>query len=121
MLDTTLSKLKSMAETSTVIGEKMTLENGTVIIPISKVTMGYVAGGGEHKEDIYVKNKRNTAGFPFAGGSGAALNLTPVGFLVGENGDMRVIKLDNETPLDKFMDIATDFISKEVKNRAKKS
>lgn len=118
VLNITLSKLKTMADTETVIGHPVNMADGSVIIPVSRVTMGYVGGGGEYKEDIYVKNKKETAGFPFAGGSGAALSMTPVGFLVGSEGNFKVVKMDSETNVEKLIDVASDIITKRIKGNA---
>ena len=78
LMSETLSKMKSMIDITTIVGTPITLENNTVIIPISKAAIGLVVGGGD------IDNKTRGA-YPFAGGTGAGINLTPSGFLVFSN------------------------------------
>ena len=46
LIDGAMDKIKTIVDSSTVVGEKVVTEDGTTIIPISKVTVGYVVGGG---------------------------------------------------------------------------
>ena len=43
-------KIKTIVDANTIIGEKLETKDGTFIIPISKVTVGYVVGGGEYAD-----------------------------------------------------------------------
>ena len=44
----TIDKVKSLADTKTVIGEPMTLIEGVTIVPVSRVSIGAGIGGGEY-------------------------------------------------------------------------
>ena len=79
LMSETLSKFKSMIDITTIVGTPILLDNNTTIIPISKASIGLIVGGGEI--DNHTKNN-----YPFAGGSGAGINITPGGFLVYSNG-----------------------------------
>src|SRR5665647_1057962 len=91
IMKTTMENLKEMIDVNTIVGDAVETSEGTVIIPISKVSFGFVAGGGEYKEGMDAKkgNKQNQAengmqdeDMPFAGGSGAGVSVNPIAFLV---------------------------------------
>ena len=85
LMQTTLENIKDMVDVNTVVGEAIQAGNGSTIIPISRVSFGFVAGGGDY--DSKVTRLENTPASPFAGGSGAGVSVQPVGFLVvGEEG-----------------------------------
>ena len=86
LMQTTLENIKDMVDVNTVIGEPIPTANGGTIIPVSRVSFGFVAGGGE-----YDQNKLPEAGLPFAGGSGAGVSVQPVGFLVVNGDNVRVL------------------------------
>ena len=82
LMQTTLENMKDMVDVNTVIGEPIPTMDGSTVIPVSKVTFGFVAGGGE-----YDQNKLPDSSLPFAGGSGAGVSVQPVSFLgVGPDG-----------------------------------
>ncbi len=95
MIDGAMDKIKTIIDTSTVIGEKVTTDDGTTIIPISKVTVGYVVGGGEYAD---LSARRVANNYPMAGGSSGGMSLTPVGFLVlMKEGDVKFVNVENKT------------------------
>lgn len=75
VMQTALENIKDMIDVNTVVGEAVIAGNGNTVIPVSKVSFGFVAGGGEY-------GKLPDPQQPFAGGSGAGVSLQPVGFLV---------------------------------------
>ena len=44
LMNTVMSNLRDMIDVNTVIGETIELENGNVIVPVSKVSFGFAAG-----------------------------------------------------------------------------
>jgi sporulation protein YtfJ len=79
IIDTSLGNIKQIIDVNTVVGEPITTAGGTVIIPVSKVSLGYASGG----VDYYGKNmKPEQAQASFGGGGGTGVTLNPVGFLV---------------------------------------
>ena len=84
VMDNAFSKLRSIVDADTVIGKPLVLEDGTGILPVSRVTMGFLTGGGEYS-DISGKSPE----FPFAGGGGIGAAVTPVGFLVMRGKDWK--------------------------------
>ncbi len=95
MIDGAMDKIKTIVDTSTVIGEKVVTEDGTTIIPISKVTVGYVVGGGEYAD---LSSRRVANNYPMAGGSSGGMSLTPIGFLVLlKEGDVKFVNVENKS------------------------
>ena len=89
-----MDKIKTIVDSSTIIGEKVESIDGTVIIPISKVTVGYVVGGGEYAD---LSSRRVANHFPMAGGSSGGMSVTPVGFLIEKEGEVKFINVENKS------------------------
>lgn len=81
MMRTAMDKVREMVDTNTIVGQPITTPDGVTLIPISKVSFGFGAGGGD-----YGKTTQN-----FGGGSGAGVNIAPVAFLVIQDGVTRVL------------------------------
>lgn len=109
VLEETLKNLKSMIDVDSVVGKPI-FQGEEVIIPISKVSVGFVSGGGE----INGKRKRLGFNYPFAGGSGGGCNITPIGFLCVNKGDVTFIKVDDQNNVDKIIDVVSS-IAKTIK------
>lgn len=108
VLEETMRHLKSIIDVNTVVGKPI-IEDGATIIPISKVSLGFVSGGGEYSND---KKKRYEASYPFAGGSGGGCNITPIGFLVIVKDNVQFIKVNHENNFEKVIDVVSDFVKK---------
>ena len=98
LMETTFETIKGSIDANTIIGDPIQTDT-TVVVPISKVTIGFGIGGGEYskgydenklKENIEGKEDTN-----FAGGSAGAISIQPVAFVVVENGETRLMSLDN--------------------------
>lgn len=90
---------------NTVLGEPVFIGND-VIIPVSKITTCVLGGGSEYgKVKLFSNNKT----YPFAGGSGSLVNVTPTGFLIGANGKYDFIKSNNDI-YDKIAEKTFDII-----------
>ena len=100
IMTSTLSKIKNMIDVNTVIGSPLSVGEDTTIIPISKVTLGFMVGGGEYSESIPKKAEN----LPYAGGSGGGMCLTPVGFLVSKGGNFSLVKIDDASE-NKWIDL----------------
>lgn len=81
----TMEKIREMADSNTIIGNPITMQDGTTIIPVSRVTFGFASGGS----DIGSKSAKDL----FGGGSGAGVSMSPVAFLVIKDGNVRTIQL----------------------------
>ena len=85
----TMDKVREMVDANTVIGDPVHTEDGTVILPVSKITFGFASGGS----DFEGKNAANKD--LFGGGGGAGVSVIPVAFLVIQGGNVRTIQLSN--------------------------
>lgn len=76
---TSLENLKKIVDVNTVVGEPIVSAGGVTVIPVSKVSLGFVSGGA----DFAGKKAENTERpGSFAGGGGSGVTILPVGFLV---------------------------------------
>ena len=91
MIEAALSKIREVVDVNTVIGEPIILPNDVSIIPYSKVSVGFASGGTEFSGKTPREDGKNN----FAGGNGAGVSMTPLGFIVVEKGVTRVIELGN--------------------------
>ena len=106
LMDTTMEKIKEMIDVNTIIGEPITSPDGTLIIPVSKVSYGFAAGGS----DLPTKKENKDC---FGGGSGAGVTIQPVAFLTVYQGDVRLVSVDREEcTADKLVNMIPDFLKK---------
>ncbi len=80
-----MEKIRSMVDSNTMIGSPINCQDGTTVIPVSKVSLGFASGGS----DIPTRTSKEY----FAGGAGAGISVKPQGFLVIKDGDVRLIQL----------------------------
>ena len=81
IIRTALQEINSMVDSNTVIGNPITTANGTVVIPVSKVSVGFASGGIDYKGKADKENAKPSDN-NFGGGGGTGLTMSPVGFLV---------------------------------------
>lgn len=106
LMDTTMEKIKEMIDVNTIIGEPITSPDGTLIIPVSKVSYGFAAGGS----DLPTKKENKDC---FGGGSGAGVTIQPVAFLTVYQGDVRLVSVDQEEcTADKLVNMIPDVLKK---------
>lgn len=110
VIEDTLANLKSIVDISTVVGDAIKTPDGNTIIPVSKVILGYVGGGGEYKDA-----KSTKINPPFATGSGAGVSVIPIGFLIENNGEIKYVPTECSDNLTKVLDVATKFCEGLVK------
>ena len=91
LMQTAMSSMKDMVDVNTVVGHPVQASSGSTIIPISRVTFGYMTAGGDLLAD---KPAKDAPDFPFAGGSGAGVSVQPVGFLVLSGDTVRTAPRD---------------------------
>ncbi|WP_034600959.1 GerW family sporulation protein [Clostridiisalibacter paucivorans] len=98
LMTTTMENLKEMVDVNTIVGDPVQSPDGVVIIPISKVSMGFASGGGQYNglKTPKISEDDNTD-FPFGGGSGAGMSVQPVAFIVVGNDQIKLLSLDNST------------------------
>jgi len=112
LMTTAMQSIKDMIDVNTVIGEAVETQSGGVIIPVSRVSFGFAAGGGQYGGS----GERKTAAgdeerLPFGGGSGAGVSVQPVGFLVMHKDDVRLVPVDQNAVLDRVLDEAPGLLN----------
>ena len=108
---TAMTSIENMIDVNTVVGDMITSPDGTVIIPVSKVCFGFAAGGSEFNTNKLNKFSEN-AKLPFGGGSGAGVNIAPMGFLVVKDGNTKLLSVDGTNALDRLVDMMPDVVNK---------
>ena len=101
-----MKDLGSMIDVNTVVGKPFTTPDGSTVIPVTKVTMGFMTGGGEYGEVKTIKS----GDAPFAGGSGAVISVKPVGFLLSKNKGVRLVSAENNV-YTKLFEYAEEFLN----------
>ena len=118
LMEIAMNNIKDMIDVNTIIGETIYINENVSIIPISKVFFGFVAGGSEFKgESIEEYKKRDKDEEiiytnPFGGGSGAGVNITPVSFMVINNGNIKLMPVEYCSTLDKIVDYIPEAFNK---------
>ena len=106
LMNTTMEKIKEMIDVNTIIGDPITSPDGTLIIPVSKVSYGFASGGS----DLPTKKENKDC---FGGGSGAGVTIQPVAFLTVYQGDVRLVSVDQEEgTADKLVNMIPDVLKK---------
>ncbi len=107
LLGTSMESLRKMINVNTVVGDAMHLGDGVCIVPISKVSVGFGAGGGEYAM------KSGESDLPFGGGAGGGMSVKPVGFLVANNGEVRFMPVEGSgDAMDALLEAIPGFIDK---------
>lgn len=101
VVETAFAGVKRLIDADTVMGKPMELDDGTCVIPVSRVTMGMLTGGGEY-------DGQPRSEYPFAGGSGMGASVVPIGFLVKKNGSFKVVRMSESTLLEKALSVLPD-------------
>lgn len=108
LMSSSMNDLSDMTDVNAVVGKPIYTPDGTTVIPICKVTMGFMTGGGEYGEVRQLKNDKDS---PFAGGSGAVISMKPVGFLTSNNDGVKLISTDKDV-YTKLFETAEEFFEK---------
>ena len=118
LMTTAMSSIQDMIDVNTIIGEPIETSNNIVIIPISKVSFGFAAGGSEFKGetvDEYRKREKEEEvqyRLPFGGGSGAGVTINPIAFLVIQGENVKLMPVNYSSSIDKLLDYIPDFLDK---------
>ncbi len=98
LMNTTMEKIKEMIDVNSIIGEPISSPDGTLIIPVSKVSYGFASGGS----DLPTKKENKDC---FGGGSGAGVTIKPVAFLTVYQGNVKLLSVDKQ---DGAIDVIAD-------------
>ena len=109
MLEQTITKIREMVDSNSVIGETIVTADGTTIIPVSKISIGLGGGGSD-----FASKNSNQQENPFGGGVGAGVKVTPVAFLIVKDGNVRMLPVATpaNTTTDRLVEMIPDTLDK---------
>ena len=108
IIRSSMENIRSMVDANTIVGEPITVTGGTVIIPISKVSVGIASGGVDYNP----KKEAQPRPQNFGGGGGTGVSVVPVGFLVcDKDGDVEFLNVSSKGKPDPVDQIA-DFVER---------
>lgn len=87
LMGTTLEKIHEMVDSNTIIGKPINTDKGVTIVPVSRVSFGFGAGGSD------IPSAKVTREL-FGGASAAGVTIAPIAFLViGADGDVKLVQV----------------------------
>lgn len=106
LMQTAMESIKAMVDVNTILGDPVETPDGSVVIPVSRISLGFAAGGSEYEAEA----KKEANQFPFGGGTGAGISVNPVAFLVVGQGQIRLLPVDGNVVLERLLDMAPRLI-----------
>lgn len=105
----TMERLRAMVDVDTIVGDPIHTEDVT-LLPVSRISMGFASGGS----DFISKNQKQDRDNPFGGGSGAGVNIYPVGFLVIRGQSVRFLPVASpaDTAAGRLVEMIPDLVDK---------
>lgn len=108
MMQNAMDKIHTMFDSDTVVGSPVVTPDGVTLIPVSKMSFGFASGGSD-KSGEKDKDKGSVWG-----GSGAAVKVDPVGFLMIKDGTARMVSIQPPayTTAERVIDLVPGIIEK---------
>ena len=121
-METTLQKIRDMVDVDTVIGKPITIDTSRTIVPFSKVSFGFLSGGGELTDEALKSGTTpNEEGeLNFIGGGASGVSIKPLGFIVSDENGIKLLSTDYNSPIDRAIDSIPRLIE-EIKRIVSKS
>ena len=105
IMASSLEKIRDLVDSNTVIGSPIHTQDGTTILPISKISFGFVSGG----TDFATKTQKDL----FGGAASAGGSVTPVGFLVIREGSVKLMQLaEGGATVDRLINMMPEVIDR---------
>lgn len=93
ILDITVDKMRALADTGLVVGDKIAVTDDITLIPVSRVSCGFASGGSD------LPTEKSPAGVSFGGAGGGGLTVTPVCFVCINKGEVKILNLASTRPM----------------------
>lgn len=108
MMENAMDKIRTMVDSNTVVGEPIVTPDGVTLIPVSRVSFGFASGGNDGTASSGGKSSG------VWGGSGAAVKVEPIGFLMIQDGSARMlgIQMPAFTTADRIIDMLPDMLDR---------
>ena len=114
LLDISLENITKMVDVSKIVGQPIRVDENNILIPVSRVVFGFGAGGSEFSTKQNGKAYDLELGeelYPFGGGSGGGINISPVAFLKISDGDMEIMNVEKNPSLtEKLLETAKEYL-----------
>lgn len=105
LINDAMSKMREIVDSNTVIGTPITTREGTTILPVSKISFGFVSGGTD-----FANEKQKDL---FGGAASSGASITPVGFLVIKGDSVKLIQLaENGRAVDRVLNMVPEVLDK---------
>ena len=108
ILQTTMREVKNIIDVNTIVGNPIYGEGGAVLIPVSKVSLGFFAGGGDFPTQTVARKGQpdNDADrYPVLGASVVGVSITPKAFLYMQGGKATLLHADCDNTLDRLVQL----------------
>ena len=104
LMEASMSKIRDMVDSNTIIGEPIQTPDGVTLIPVSRLSFGFGCGGGDYGKQAP----------KFGGASTAGVKVEPVAFLVVKDGVTRVLPvgLPAVTTVDRLIDMVPEMMDR---------
>ncbi|NMB24422.1 MAG: sporulation protein YtfJ [Firmicutes bacterium] len=111
-MHTIMDSLKEMVDVNTILGDPVETPDGAVVLPVSRVSFGFVAGGTDQPFDEKASKDPSSQATsrPFGGGSGAGMSVNPVAFLVVRENEVRLMSVGSNLVYDRLLDLAPKLV-----------
>ena len=105
LMDVTMTKIRQLVDTNTIVGSPITTPDGITVIPVSRVSFGFGTGGG---------TGNGAKGVSYMGGNGAGVKVEPIGFLIIKDGACRMLNIAPPpgTTIDRVIEMVPDVLDK---------
>lgn len=110
LMSVAMENIKNMVDVNTIVGDPVVTPDGATIIPISRVSFGFGAGGSEFSANPLNKESADKM---FGGGSGGGATVKPVAFLVVNKDNIRILPITNTlSTIDRVVDMIPEALGK---------
>ena len=105
LINDAMGKMREIVDSNTVIGTPITTREGTTILPVSKISFGFVSGGTD-----FANEKQKDL---FGGAASSGASITPVGFLAIKGDSVKLIQLaENGRAVDRVLNMVPEVLDK---------
>lgn len=110
IMDSAMENIKQMVDVNTIIGDAVETPDGTIIIPVSRVSFGFGSGGSEFNSNE--SKDSDSVSNPFGGGCAGGVTIHPVAFLIVGKDGVKLMPIEHGSNVDRILDLVPDVISK---------
>ena len=101
LMQNTMENVRSILKVDTVVGDPIYTPDGIMLVPISKISVGFGGGGVEFTQKKVGESR------PYGGGNATGVKIEPIGFLIVKDGTVRMVNVTPpaNTTVDRIIDL----------------